>query len=331
MNENNGDHFWQFTQDAVRQSLTEAGPRKISALDTALSTLQREKQRLTAQRPKVFLALPTHIATGTHRDAWMAFLTFSSIQNEISVIMSNACNSLLAHGFNLLWAEALARRKTDGVTHFAMLHGDVAPQRYWLDTLWEEITRLQADIVSAVIPIKSPGGLTSTGISSLADPWIVRRLTMTEIMDLPETFDINLLRRAETAGADDELVVNTGCWIADLRKPWVDAVDERGRLQCYFTIDDEVVRDAEGRYTASVAPEDWNFSRMVKTASSEAKIYATRKVLIHHKGEASYPNNVVWGEEKTDRMWAAMQPKQGPAGPEEAKTENIEQEELLAL
>jgi len=324
MSENNGDHRWQFTSDAVRQSLAEAGPRKISALDTALSALTREKQRLTAQRPKVFIATPALSSIGTYDDVWMAILAFASVQTEITTMASRSRNSLLARGFNLLWAEALSRRATDGVTHFAMLHSDVVPGRYWLDTLWEECTRLDADIVSTIIPIKSPAGLTSTGISNPADPWTVRRLTMREIMDLPETFDLGLLRRAEMAGANDELVVNTGCWIADLRKPWVDAVDQRGRLKCYFTIDDEVVPDDAGHYTVNVAPEDWNFSRMVKAVSPDARIYATRKVSAVHKGDASYPNDVVWGEEQTDLTWAAMQPV-------ETKTENIEQEELLAL
>ena len=331
MSENNGDHHWQFTSDMVQQSLAEAGPRRISALDTALSALTREKQRLMAQRPKIFLAVPGHGAMGAHDDVWMSVLAFATAQTEITTMVSRAHNSLLARNFNMLWSEALARRQTDGVTHFAMLHTDVVPDRFWVDTLWEECTRLNADIVSAVIPIKSPEGLTSTGISNPADPWTVRRLTMTEVMDLPETFDFNMLRRAEMAEPDDTMVVNTGCWIADLRKPWVDAVDDRGRLKCYFTIDDEVVPDGEGHYHVNVQPEDWNFSRMVQATSPEAKVYATRKVTVQHKGEASYPNNVAWGNEQTDQAWAAMQPKQEATEPEDVKTEDIEQEEILAL
>jgi len=35
-----------------------------------------------------------------------------------------------------------------------------------------------------------------------------------------------------------------------------------------------------------------------------AKIFATRKVRVMHKGEASYPNDSAWGEQKTDATWA---------------------------
>ena len=304
MSSTNGDYYWQFAQDSVRQTLAEAGPRKIAAIETAQSALERERKRLLAEQPKVFVGLPTYSSTSVYDDAWLAFMAFASTQKEISIMQSRSKNSLLAFGFNHLWAEALARRRINNVTHFAMVHSDVGPGRFWVDTLWEEMVKTGADIVSTVIPIKSPQGLTSTGVSNPADPWLVRRLTMAEIMELPETFCIDHLRSAGLAKPDDIMVVNTGCWLVDIRKPWVDAVDESGNLRCYFTIHDRVTQQEGGTYGVYVEPEDWNFSRMVLATDPAAKIYATRKVRVMHKGEASYPNDTAWGEEKTDAIWA---------------------------
>lgn len=304
MSSTNGDHYWQFAQDAVRQALKEAGSRKISAIETAQVALDREKKRLLAEQHKIFIGLPTYSTTGVYDEAWLGFMAFASTQKEISIMQSRSKNSLLAFGFNHLWAEGLARRKINNVTHFAMIHGDVAPSRFWVDVLWEEMVKTGADIVSTVIPIKSPQGLTSTGVSNPADPWMVRRLTMTEIMELPETFCIDHLRHAGLAGPDDMMVVNTGCWLVDICKPWADAVDESGNLCCHFTIHDRVTPEEGGTYGVYVAPEDWNFSRMVLAIDPAAKIYATRKVRVSHKGEANYPNDTAWGEEKSDKTWA---------------------------
>jgi hypothetical protein len=104
-------------------------------------------------------------------------------------------SSLLAHGFNMLWTHALARRRSHGITHFLMLHADVLPaDADWVSQLHGEMERVGATILSAVIPMKGRRGLTSTALEG--PPF--RRLTMTEIMARPETF------------TDPGLLVNTG-------------------------------------------------------------------------------------------------------------------------
>jgi hypothetical protein len=216
------------------------------------------------------------------------------------VIQSKFTNSLLARSFNHLYAQALSARKNHGVTHFAMLHTDVAPEPNWVDKLWEEIETRQADLVSAVMPIKSQLGLTVVALDR-PDPWMPRRLTMREIMQLPETF-----ARQDTidAGLNPEgyrLMVGTGCWICDLRKPWVDVADDKGCLKCYFTVRDQIRLEEDGKYFVGVQPEDWNFSRMVQDVQPNAKILATRKVSLNHMGEGAYSNQTAWGQWQHDR------------------------------
>jgi len=92
--------------------------------------------------------------------------------------------SLLANCFNMLWCRALnARKQEPRLRYFAMLHADVEPQMpFWLDVLLHELESNKADMVSAVVPIKTRQGLTSTAIGDSFDPWCpVRRLTMKEV------------------------------------------------------------------------------------------------------------------------------------------------------
>ena len=68
-------------------------------------------------------------------------------------------------------------------------------------------------------------------------------------------------------GTDRELLINTGCLLVDLRKPWVFDCDEDGYLKAFFTVKDrvkyEVLEDGDCKFTRYVQPEDWLFSRMV--------------------------------------------------------------------
>lgn len=199
-----------------------------------------------------------------------------------------ARGSLLANVFNVVWTQALEARDNHGVTHFAMLHADVAPQLGWADVLLAECERLKADVVSCVLPIKDGRGVTSTAIDNPGDPWRpLRRLTMREIAKLPETFTA-----ADAGYPGHRLLLNTGCWLADLRKPWAD--------DAYFTIQDRrVIRD--GKRDVETIPEDWFFSRLVQDAGG--KVYATRKVKAIHRGEAMYPNHGAWGAWERDEAY----------------------------
>lgn len=191
--------------------------------------------------------------------------------------------SLLARNFNELYCAALNARK-DGITHFCMLHSDIAPHGPgWLDVLLEEMNKYNADIMSVVVPIKSNQGVTSTALEEPvngSDPkWRPRRLTMTEIInEYPETF------------TDEKLLVNTGVMLVDIRKPWAEEV-------CFGT-EDIIMRDASGKFVAENVPEDWYFSIAAKAAG--AKVFATRKVGVTHYGYQGWVNLHAWGSKKTD-------------------------------
>lgn len=196
--------------------------------------------------------------------------------------------SLLALMFNRLWAGALNGRKT-GVTHFAMHHADIEAPPGWLDTLIDEMQRVEADVLSVVVPIKDGRGVSSTGYQN-PKTRVINRFTMREIAGFPRTFNA-----ADTGHADDWLVVNTGLWVCDFTRPWVEEV-------C-FSIIDAIVKDADGGFTAKCLPEDWNFSGWC--ARNGLKVFATTKVAVGHHGRASYRNDSAWGDWQTDQGDAA--------------------------
>ena len=50
-----------------------------------------------------------------------------------------------------------------------MLHDDVVPEAFWLDKLIAELELHSADVMSAVVPVKSGNGLTSTAVGDADD------------------------------------------------------------------------------------------------------------------------------------------------------------------
>lgn len=192
--------------------------------------------------------------------------------------------SCLPRNFNELFCAALNARK-DGATHFCMLHSDVVPHGIgWLDVMCDEMERVGADVLSAVIPLKISNGMTSTAMDEPVDGsdayWRPRRLSMTEVYnDYPETFTSGLL------------LVNTGLMLVDMRKDWVNNI--------WFQFEDRISRDAVGNFVALNVPEDWDFSRRAKKLG--AKIYATRKVAATHFGHMGFGNMFAFGK-KTDSL-----------------------------
>src|ERR1700737_1790039 len=109
------------------------------------------------QRQKLFIALPTYgfsrFNTIPLLKAFVGPTTFDEIFPE------ERCCSLLAYGFNELWAHALAER-THALTHFLLLHADIVPwEDTWLSQLHQEMVRVGAQVLSAVSPLKDPRGL----------------------------------------------------------------------------------------------------------------------------------------------------------------------------
>lgn len=201
-------------------------------------------------------------------------------------------DTLLSRNFNALWAEALNRR--GDITHFAMLHNDVAPEPGWLDTLVREMQLVGADLVSAVCPLKDTRGLTSTAVY---DPGAntLRRLSVSECGRLPATFDGAQARglfQREAPSPEWLLLVNTGCWVCRFAEPWVE--------EAWFEERNRIVRRDDGKFEAQCMPEDWTFS--LRLGVSGLRVFATTAVKLAHHGDFGYPNHGKWGLWETDRQ-----------------------------
>lgn len=212
-----------------------------------------------------------------------AFYRCPCRRNQV-VALVKPISSLLTHSFNQAWASVLDLRDSGvEVKYFAMLHDDISPSPWWVDTLIDELERVEADVVSAVVPIKGPDGTTSTAVYT-GDIWLPRRLTMAEVMELPETF-----------GRDDvegPLLLNTGCWVADITKPWAE--------QVCFDFMNRIRKTPNGHRVAECVPEDWLNSHRLNELG--CKLYATRKVVIEHHGNGVARNDQVWGWD-TDKVY----------------------------
>lgn len=236
-------------------------------------------------KPQIFLAFP-HYAEANVKSVAAFFLSGNDPAYGIHPFSIDGSN--LPHSFNLAWCEALNRRPA--ITHFAMLHSDIIPQRGWLKILLEELERTDADLISVVSPIKTAEGVTSTAIdlpnnAFLRDDnpawWRVeRRLTVHEVHKYPETFSA-----ADCGYPGRALLVNTGCFLCKLTDPWVEWIN--------FQIKTRIVKNADGTHEAQTFTEDWLMSRQLHVAGG--KIVATRKVRLEHVGRMAYPNTPAWG------------------------------------
>jgi hypothetical protein len=239
--------------------------------------------------PRIFLATPTYNGT-------LTVGTSDGIRHATkrypTVAVPNA-SSLMDNSFNFLWCQALEQRDLGNATHFAMIHADISPAKYWIDTLMDVLVSRGADMVSSIVAIKSPQGLTSTAISHPSDRWrIERRLTMSEVMNLPETFGGEIC-------PGRTLLVNNGLWLCDLRKPWCDQV-------CFDT-ENSIHREVVGGVTKRLVqcvPQDWQFSRDVQAQGGS--VVATRKVPVVHLdgGSGGWRNDVAYGEWEWDQQHA---------------------------
>jgi hypothetical protein len=211
-----------------------------------------------------------------------------TMDSRWDVKSSHLGSSIAPHNFNCLLCEALNHRQSHRLRWFVMLHSDVIPiAPSWLDDLLDLHAFSEADVISVVLPIKDGNGLTSTALDT--DPWRPRRLTMTEIMDAPETFDCDYARR--TWGAD--LLVNTGLMAFRLDKDlWPERV--------VFNFRCTIRRDEAGLFVADVEPEDWGFSRWCNAQG--LKLVVTRRIPCLHKGRAEFNNCLAWGAMKTDTV-----------------------------
>ena len=237
--------------------------------------------------PTVFACMPTHSHLVDMKAN--AALQHPTIRNDVKVKLGQRTSSLLATGFNRYWCQALNER----FDYFAMLHADICPAHGWLDILMDEMKATGADVMSCVVPFKEATGLTSTAIGDPEQTWKPRRrLTMKEVALLPDTFDA-----ADAGYPGDVLLVNSGCFLVDLSKPWCRELNEDGSAKFHFTINDRIV-NTRGQFLTEVESEDWFASR--QWARMGVKVLATKKVVLNHRGVFGYPNYGEWGDFEED-------------------------------
>lgn len=252
-------------------------------------------------RDTVFIATPTYsedINTGSARALWHLATRGDSVRLRVgtrsSSLVPGSCNNLLC--------EAMNERESHNIKWFAMLHGDIEPEAYWVDKLIEIANESSADMLSVVVPIKDPRGVTSTAIASGDERTQFCRLTQRQVWheSFPSTFDIY-----ECAGALESLPgelcvpvvprvglrLNTGCMIVRMDRPWM----QDGSV--FFENIDWIERTANG-WRARDISEDWRFSQKIQEAGG--RLLATRAVRLVHKGFTSFPNNLPWGELASD-------------------------------
>ena len=241
-----------------------------------------------AFHPTILLAMPH----GRDPNIQATQRLWQSECQHAAVVPLAKSGSILAFNFNMLWAEALSLAEQGAITHFAMLHDDVVPQQEnWLDMLYGELERLGGDMVSAVVAIKDLHGVTSTAIDDPGNPWVVaKRLTVREVAELPETFSA-----ADCGWPERALLVNTGCWMADLRRPVFqhDPMADGMEYPFFFTCKDRILHGADGTWNIQSESEDWFFSRRLHEAGGRA--FATRKVTTAHKGGFGFTSDGDWG------------------------------------
>lgn len=232
------------------------------------------------KEPVVFVGMPRR---GEEAHAAAVAGMFACTDGEIAHTVGWAQGSLLTHTFNTLYAKALNLRKSHGVTHFAMIHSDVCPDRFWLDVLMSEMNRVGATLISAVIPQRSMTGLTSTAIDHqppgedgvLAEAWWnPKPLTLKECFQQEETW------------THPGLLVNTGLMLFDITEPWA--------LDICFEQQDRITWKGD-EFAAETIPEDWNLLREVKYFGGT--VWATRKVGLYHDTQNCH-NRSPWGEQK---------------------------------
>lgn len=240
------------------------------------------------QRTTILIGVPTH----TSQLEWK---TASAVHNpsarkDLNILKIFSVSSLLATNFNRIWSTAHnwnAEHPTEKIKWFFLLHGDIVPEDNWVDKMIALAETHNTDLLSVVVPFKDQSGLTSTAVGS-DDPYnIVSRITMHQLMQLPPTF--NAIDAAKLLGINTlpvpPLLVNSGCIIVNMNAPFA--------RDLYFTINDQIRIDAQGKMYPVTDPEDWFFSRMVQQYGG--KVMATREITVAHVGTRQYNNNQVWG------------------------------------
>lgn len=247
--------------------------------------------------PKIFLGIPCGRGSVGHYTVTAALQSVSHTLRVCPLVLGNSSTT---HNFTTLYCEAYNNRRRaenpDGFTHFVLLHDDIQPVNPdWLEILYTEMCENQFDVLSAIVAIKDPRGITSTGFDT--NLWAPRRLTTYEAhKKLPPTIsdrDIpSYFTEGKLEGTGGPLLINTGLMMMRLDQSWNDSV--------VFQFRNEVFKMPDGRLTPRFEPEDWRFSRFLHRRN--AHYGATRKVETLHHGSLAFAGNFSWGEHKWDMI-----------------------------
>jgi hypothetical protein len=226
---------------------------------------------------KIFLGVPTRDG---RIDKGQVNCLISAFQSSLIDKVQIEHGSWITRNFNACFANALNARPK--ATHFCLLHDDVVPQQAdWLQKLLDVSMKVNADVLSVVVPLKTQLGITSTALDQQVKDYDqryrVRRLTMTEIFERTPTF------------TDPQLLLNTGLMLIDIRKPWVENI--------WFEFVDRIEKFGD-KFVGVGMSEDWNFSRQARKLG--ASLWATREISVRHMGGGEFPNDQPWGLVKTD-------------------------------
>ncbi len=93
------------------------------------------------------------------------------------------------------------------------------------------------------------------------------------------------IEREQSINNPPRLLVNTGCFVCRVDRPWCTSV--------HFTINDQTRLQMGNKLASIVEPEDWYFSRRV--AEQGGKVMATRIVNVKHIGGRAWDNWKAWG------------------------------------
>lgn len=236
------------------------------------------------------MGLPSRSLIRHRSDRLMGAALHAKGGSNVPLVPFSNASSLLNHTFNNLWCclHNLMRQGHE-FTHFALLHDDILPDCGWVPTLIDELERIDADFLSVVVPIKDGRGLTSTATYG-DDIWDFDRLTMKQVMAMPETI---------TAIPGRNMLLNTGCCVLRIREPWR-SNPKAFPFQTMERIDDHP--DNPGEVIASVVSEDWLWTD--RLAKAGAKLAFTRKVSLIHEGDHDFVNNSNWGRWDHDKAHA---------------------------
>lgn len=234
----------------------------------------------------VYVGIPSYDGRIHAEIMTAAFWAFQERPSYLSFIQVQS-QSWLCRNFNVLFTAALNMRAKAGITHFLMLHEDVAIQDpRWLSRMVAIGEEKKADVLSVVSPLKFDKGLTSTALDN-GDGRPVRRLTLNELYkDYEPTF------------TDPKLLINTGLMLVDLRSPIFKDPNNVEKLA--FTMVDKIKTNKDGSFAVDGTPEDWNFSRKMRELG--ASIWATREIPIVHKGGGVWGNMLAWGSLDRDQV-----------------------------